>query len=459
MSPPLLLFGNSLLLRAAALLFLLGVAGPMMAQHGDLKFYDNTYVENIRTVRLHIDGFPHSYPIIELGGGARLRLSFDDTSDEVGRYSYSFIHCNQDWTPSTLGQMEYNSGYSNDYLETYDFSLRTLKQYVHYDLVFPNRNMRLERSGNYLLVVYDTQDDDRPVITRRFMVSENLAGVSAQVTRPSVVDKIHTHQEVRLTVNTKQLQPRSPLQELTATVLQNGRWDNAVTGVNPNLLGRENVQFNYQDVIVFRGGNEFRNLDLRSVQAPRTDVTSITNEGDFYAMLLAPEETRGNSVYIQYFDLNGDFVNFRTDRPVVNLADEFLQENFTRFGLDFTGEYIEATFILKPRNGIPLDMDLYLFGALTEWQLKYDYRMVWNQNINAYVGRALVKQGFYNYYYVTDEGKGNPNLRRPGDRAGYDLTEDSFDQTENDYIGLIYYRPLGGRYDRLVGTTITNSSR
>ena len=424
-----------------------------------LKYSDNTYVDHIRTVRLHIEGFPHSYPIIELGGGARLRLSFDDLAEEVGRYSYSFIHCNRDWTPSTLGQMEYNSGYANDYLEDYDFSLRTLTQYVHYDLVFPNRNMRLEKSGNYLLVVYDTQDGDRPVITRRFMVAENLAGMSGQVNRPSVVEKLHTHQEVQLLANTKQLRPRAPLQELSLTVLQNGRWDNAVSGVQPNLLGRETVQFNYQDVLVYRGGNEFRNLDVRSIQAPRTAVASITNEGNRYAILLAPEETRGSSVYSQYFDLNGDFLNFRNDRPVVNLADEVLQENYERFGLDFTGEYVELTFVLKPRGGVPLADEVYLYGQLTEWQLKPDYRMVWNTNINAYVGRVLLKQGFYNYYYVTDEGEPRGKAARPGDRAGYDRTEDSFTQTENDYVALLYYRPRGGRYDRLVGTSLLNSNQ
>ncbi len=446
--------------RAAALWLLawISLTAPLLGQDYDLKYFDHTYVDHIRTVRLHVEGFPHSYPLIELGGGARLRLSFDDLSDEVGRYSYSFIHCNQDWQPSSLGQMEYNSGYTNDYLETFDFSLRTLTQYTHYDLSFPNQNMRLEKSGNYLLVVYDTRDENRPVITRRFMVSENLVGVGAQVMRPSVVEKLHTHQEVQLNANTKQIQPRSPLQEISATVLQNGRWDNAVTGIRPNLLGRDGVQFNYQDLIVFRGGNEFRNLDIRSVQAPRTQVSSITNEGTFYAMMLAPEETRANSVYIQYFDLNGDFVNFRTDRPVVNIADEFLQENFARFGLDFTGEYIEVTFILKTRDGLPIDRDLYLLGAVTEWQLKYDYRMVWNPSIMAYVGRAMFKQGFYNYYFVTDEGAKQPPAGRPGDRAGYRQTEDSFDQTENDYLGLIYYRPLGGRFDRLVGTTVTSSN-
>jgi hypothetical protein len=422
----------------------------LWGQNDALQFRNHTYDEDIKTVRLHVAGFPNSYPIIELGGGARLRLSFDDLSDEVGRYAYRFIHCDQDWTPSSLGQMEYNSGFASDYLEEFDFSLRTLMPYVHYDLYFPNQNMRLERSGNYLLVVFDGQDNDRPIITRRFMVSENTAGISGQVNRPSVVGKLNTHQEIQLRATTKQLATRAPLRELSASVIQNGRWDNAVTGISPNLLGREEVTFNYQDKIIFRGGNEFRNLDVRSVQAPRSDVRSITNEGDRYAMLLAPEETRGSTVYIQYFDLNGDFVNFRDDRPSVNLADEFLQENVRRFGLDFTGEYIDVTFVLKTRTGLPLDDDVYLFGMLTEWQQKHDYRMVWNPNIRAYVGRVLLKQGFYNYYFVTDQ---------KGGRVGYDETEDSFDETENDYIALLYHRPLGGRYDRLVGWTLLNSGR
>jgi hypothetical protein len=438
-------------LRAAALLFCSSCFALYLgAQDGDFEYRNLTYDDHIKTVRLHVAGFPNSYPIIELGGGARLRLSFDDLRDEVGRYAYRFIHCNADWTRSGLGEMEYNSGFASDYLEEFDFSLRTLMPYVHYDLTFPNRNMRLERSGNYLLVVYDTENDDRPIITRRFLVSENTAGISGQVNRPSVVGKLNTHQEIQLRAGTKQLATRAPLRELSATVLQNGRWDNAVTDISPNLLGREEVTFNYQDKIIFRGGNEFRNLDVRSVQAPRTEVRSITNEGDRYAMLLAPEETRGSSVYIQYFDLNGDFINFRNDRPVVDLADEELQMLVERFGLDFTGEYIDVTFVLKTRDGRPLDKDIFIFGSLSEWRQKYDYRMVWNPNINAYVGRVLLKQGFYNYYYVTDEG---------GGRVGYDKTEDSFEETENDYIALLYHRPLGGRYDRLVGWAILNSGR
>ncbi|MTB49574.1 DUF5103 domain-containing protein [Lewinella sp. W8] len=452
------LYRSTAFLRAATVRLCLFMALNLLlatasAQDEDLKFYDNTYVDHIKTVRLHIQGFPHSYPVIELDGNARLRLSFDDTSDEVRRYLYKFIHCDQNWEPSGLSVLEYNSGYAEDYLDEYDFSLRTFKEYIHYDLVFPNRTMKLDVSGNYLLVVYDAEGDRIPVITRRFYVVENMAGVSGRVMRPADINKIHTHQEIDLTVNTKQLDLRAPMRELSASIVQNGRWDMTMSDIKPNLLQREAVRFDYQGQVSFRGGNEFRNLDFRSIQAPRTRMADIANGDEYYTMMMLPEQPR-TGTYIQYFDLNGDFVNFRFDRPVINIADEFLQENFERFQLDFTGEYVEMTFILS--MDYEIEEDIYIFGALSEWQLKPSLRMVWNQQINAYVGRTVLKQGFYNYYFVTS----NPDreLSMPGDRVVYEHTEGSFDDAENDYLTFVYWRPIGGRYDRIVGYTLLNSN-
>ena len=449
-------FFPTLHLRSFALLLFCAVAGATLnGQEAGVKFYDNTYVDNIKAVRFHINGFPHSYPLIELGGGARLRLSFDDTSDEVVRYSYKFIHCDQDWQPSSLSPLEFNSGFTVDYLQDFDFSLRTLKNYVHYDLVFPNRNMKLEASGNYLLVVYNAEDEEFPVITRRFMVQESLAGVSGRVTRAVDVSKIHTHQEVDLTVNVEQMRLRAPLQELSATIIQNYRWDNAVVDIEPNLLGRGTVRFDYQGKVMFPGHNEYRNLDIRSVRTPRTPMVSITNEGDVYGMMMQAEPVRGLGTYVQYVDLNGDFVNLRSDQNQININPEVLSDQFQRFNLDFTGEYIEMTFVLDT-NG-ELDEDVYIFGGLSEYQLKPNLRMVWNPNIGAYVGRTQLKQGFYNYHYV----QGTPTQKtpaRPHPQLNYGMTEGNFEETENNYLGLVYWRPLGGRYDRLVGAAILNSN-
>lgn len=442
-------------LRTCGLALLLFCALPLVAQQDDkLKFIDNTYVDYIKTVRLHINGFPHSYPLIELGGNAVLRLSFDDLSDEVRRYSYKFIHCDQDWKPSGLSPLEFNSGYSIDYLDEFDFSLRTLTEYVHYDLTFPNSNMKIEASGNYLLVVYDEEEEAVPVITRRFMVHENVVSMTGRVMQAANVSKIHTHQEIDLAANITQLNVKAPMREISLTVLQNNRWDNAIIGIEPNLLKPGIVRFDYQGKVSFQGGNEFRNLDIRSVQAPRSQMVSITNEGDYYAMMMQAENTRDNDTYIGYFDLNGDFVNYRFDRAVFQLADEELQATYGRLDDDFNGEYVEVTFVLDTKA--PFDRDIYLFGGFTEWQLKKPFKMVWNENINVYLGRAMIKQGFYNYYFVTEKKPEKGEASQ--DRINFEGLEGSFDETENDYLTLVYWRPMGGRYDRLVGARVLNTN-
>lgn len=443
---------------AAPLLFLLfcALSPTLFAQDEDLLFIDNTYVDDIKTVRFHPDGVLNGYPLIELEGSGRLRLSFDDFHDEVRRYSYKFIHCNQDWKPSSLSQLEFNAGNTIGYIEDYDFSIRTLRDYIHYELVFPNRDMQISASGNYLLVVYDDEDETFPVITRRFMVQEKMAGISGRIMRPSIVDQIHTHQEVDLSVGTKQMQVRNPLRELRATVIQNNRWDNAVTGIAPNLLQKEAVRFDYQGQVSFFGGNEYRNLDIRSVRAPRTEMVSITIEDTNYAMMMQADRPRDNGTYLGYIDFNGYFINDRFEQLNLQLT----QENetgttFDRFDFNYSGDYVRITFVLKTNT--KLNRDIYIFGGLTENQLKPEFKMVWNPQISAYVGQALLKQGFYNYHYVVEQ---NPpaGSTRASDRFTYDIIEGSFVDTENDYLALIYWRPIGGRYDRLVGTRQLNSN-
>ncbi len=420
----------------------------------DFAYENKTYLENIKTVRFHVEGFPSSYPVIELGGAAQLRLSFDDISDDIRRYSYQLIHCNSNWDPSALSPLEYIDGILQDNIRDFDFSFRTISAYVHYTLVFPHRDMQLTKSGNYLLLITDNEDDEKPAITRRFMVVESLTTISGAVTRAMEVQKVPTHQEVDFMVNTKRLSLRNPMQEVKATVIQNGRWDNAVSNIPPLLLSKEQLNFNHQGLVSFAGGNEFRNLDIRSIAAPRTAVSSITNEGDAYAMVLAPENLRNQDIFLNYFDLNGDFINFRDDRPILNLGDEYFQQNFERLNLEYTGDYIYTTFILNASQ--PLNSDIYLFGGFTEFRKQAAFKMVYNELIGAYVAKVLLKQGFYNYYYVTDTDA----FGRRGEKAEEAIlseTEGNFTETENDYQVLVYYRPIGGRYDQLVGSSLFNS--
>ena len=63
--------------------------------------------------------------------------------------------------------------------------------------------------------------------------------------------------------------------------------------------------------------------------------------------------------------------------------------------------------------------------------------MVW------YKKGYILKQGYYNYNYLfVPDGDTQGNSGR---------TDGNFYETENEYIILVYHRPNGGRYDKLVG--------
>ena len=74
--------------------------------------------------------------------------------------------------------------------------------------------------------------------------------------------------------------------------------------------------------------------------------------------------------------------------------------------------------------------------------------MVFNQKKGIYEATLLMKQGFYNYKYVVVDKE---NTLQEGAISG------NFDETENNYKVLVYYRDLGARYDKLIGLGEANS--
>ena len=77
--------------------------------------------------------------------------------------------------------------------------------------------------------------------------------------------------------------------------------------------------------------------------------------------------------------------------------------------------------------------------------------MIFNEETGVYEKSLFLKQGFYNYSYVTlTDKKDMP--------ASYENTEGNYWGTENGYMVLVYYRPFGARYDELVGFGRVNSN-
>ena len=431
------------------------------AQDRNLRYYDHVYLDQIKSVKFHVDGLLVGMPILEVNSGAKLLLSFDDLNEDYVDYSYSIVHCDANWQPSSLTEFEYLEGFSDQRIQTFDYSFKAKSIYTHYKLLLPNRDVRLTKSGNYLLKVYENDGDKQLAITRRFMIVEPLVKIVPRVRRPAMVSKIDTHQEIDFTVNHERFEIRNPRQELSAFVLQNGRWDNALADIKP-LFSRPEVQrYDYQDKIVFEAGKEFRFLNLRGLRYPAPGIRSVEFIDGQYDVWLEQDRKRGTMAYFESFDINGNFIIENSDDGDRRYFDRIMSRENEDGGQttmlafdqgaahDLQSEYANVFFSLYSPTEYD-DEDIFIFGGLTDWQLKEAFRMKYNPAINSYVAKVKLKQGYYDYAYAM--------LPRGGTEPSFDITEGSWHETDNSYTILIYYRPFGGRYDQLIGAR-TFSSR
>ena len=133
-----------------------------------LRYENHIYRSNIKTVILELAHVQLSDPVFELGSIQQLHISFDDLDAESKDYSYKFFHCDAHWNLSNLDETEFLEGFYSDHITSYKPSFNTFQSYYHYDAVFPNSQMRFTKSGNYIIMVYENNETDKPIITQRF---------------------------------------------------------------------------------------------------------------------------------------------------------------------------------------------------------------------------------------------------------------------------------------------------
>ena len=119
--------------------------------------------DNIRTLTIGLADNATELPILELNEDQQLEIRFDEMSHETHHYGYTVLHCNADWTPSDLSTYEYLDGYTNGNITDYNRSINTHYLYTNYQLRIPNYDMNFKISGNYVLLIYEDNDKDKPI--------------------------------------------------------------------------------------------------------------------------------------------------------------------------------------------------------------------------------------------------------------------------------------------------------
>ena len=59
-----------------------------------------SFVENIRTIQAQVNGKWGEQPVMLLGSGQYIDISFDDLQRNYVRYTYRITHCNASWESS-----------------------------------------------------------------------------------------------------------------------------------------------------------------------------------------------------------------------------------------------------------------------------------------------------------------------------------------------------------------------
>lgn len=398
-----------------------------------LRFSDYVYKQNIKTVQLRDESYALSQPIINLSSNEQLTLSFDDLSGGFKTYAYTFIHCNADWKPSDLMTQEYIDGFTDNNINDYSYSFNTLQKYTHYNTRFPNSSTRFTKSGNYIVKVYQDGDPDNIVLTKRFFVYQNKITIQGRVSAASIIADRNYKQEIDFTILHQGYAINNPYSDLKVFITQNNRWDNIKSDLKPLFVKNNELVYDYDEINVFPGGNEFRFFDIKSLRYKSEKVYDIKFDST-NTFILFNDEKRTFKRYYSQPDMNGNFL-------------VKIQEGKNS---DVEADYCYVSFFL-PWDQIFMDGNVYIFGAFNGWQCNKENMMKYNPKRFGYECKLYLKQGYYNYEYVY--------LKDGSTVADETEIEGSHYETENDYTIYVYHRQPGTFYDQLIGVKRMNSMK
>lgn len=395
-------------------------------------YSNHVYKKNIQTVQLTAPDFELSQALLYLNSG-QLQLSFDDLNAELQSYSYTFIHCNANWEPSDMMSSEFIDGFADNAMTDYRYSNNTLQKYIHYQALFPNNSTRFTKSGNYILKLYQDNDPDDVVLTRRFMICESRVAITGEVTAASIISDRNYKQEIDFTIDHSGYPINNPYGDLNVVLLQNNHFGSIKSGLKPVYVKDQQLVYDYDDDNVFPGGNEFRNFDIKSLTYKTQYVASVKRHEDGYHVLLFADEKRAFKQYSFQQDINGNFV-VKTEERTNSETD---------------AEYCFVHFYLAYNEFIS-DGQLYVYGAFNGWSCTPENRLQYNAERMGYECILYLKQGYYNYEYI---------LMNDQQQIDESFVEGSHAVTENDYTILVYHRFPGTFYDQLIGVKRLNSTR
>lgn len=387
------------------------------------KFKTCSFTDQVKTLRVGVMDDLYAAPVIELGGDKLIEITFDMLEPEPRAYTYTLTHCDADWTQSQLIQPEYMNGFQNRIIEDYAVSFNTTMDYVNYRLTFPNEDVSTKVSGNYLVQVFPP-DSDEPVLHACFSVVEPTSPIPMEVTSQTDKGMNTFYQQVNFSVSYGN-EVKTPTQDLKVYVQQNNRIDNEAVLLKPLTVQNNRLVFEHNPALIFEAGNEYRSFEMITHKYTGLNIESVEFHAPYYHTVITPDLIRSQRPYTFFEDINGRYV-IRT---------------LSGTDYDYEADYQIVHFYLPCEK--PFADNVYILSEAFNNLLDERSQMDYSIQDKGYIKAVLLKEGYYNYLYVTKKDTQSS--------ASTAAIEGNFFQTENEYRVMVYFRPMGGRYDRLIG--------
>ena len=388
-----------------------------------LLFIGFLNAQNIKSIQLRPLQENNFTSIVPLG--TVLELSFDDLEADSKDYQYKIEHKTHDWQSSRLLPSQYIDGFDENTIIDVTNSFNTLQSYTHYSVKIPNINTVITKSGNYLLSVLN--DDDEVVFTRRFVLYENATIIGVSVERSRNTKTVNTQQTIQLSVNHPNIQINNPNNEINIVLLKNNNWDEKITDLQPTFFKQNQLLYTYTNNTNFWGGNEYLNFDSKFIRNRSLNILGIDKKEVFHHYLY-PFSYNPFKKYGYNPDINGQFV-IRT----LEAEDEKTEADYAMMHF--------SVLVDEPFK----DKDVYIYGAFNNFEISEENKMSYYPNKKAYKGNYLLKQGFYNYTFATVNSEGVVDTNE---------INGTFYETENEYTAIVYYKPFGSFYERVIGVGV-----
>ncbi len=385
---------------------------------------DTIFDRHINSVLLYNSNVEQSFPMIALNSNEFIQLKFDDFHDEYTNYSYTIEHCDAEWNLSPISSMEYLNGFNKNFITDYRFSSNTNQNYVHYQLQFPNSDIQFLLSGNYILKVFLSNDDSKPLFSKRFMVYDNIVQINHFLRRSTVISERNKRQKLDFQILSNDVRIDNPFDQLKVVVMQNNNWKTAKWNKRPSFFEPTRFTYDHVDANDFDGLNEFRRFDIRSFRFLGERLQNIQQD-TAWDIFVMDDYPKNPLRYVEEFDNNGNFFIKRSDMGQS----------------DYQADYGHVHFTFKYGTQNPYG-DYYVLGRFNNWEANEFSKMKYNLRTGNYEANIYLKQGIYDYMIGFKSAKST--------YVDYSNTEGTFYETQNDYRVLVYYRKTGFRYDQLI---------